>query len=289
MGGAWLEDAEQAYEDGDLEQAHERARRGLADDPANARLLRVAGRSALELDRQDATGHLRRLTEVLPDDGEAWRDLGLALVGDGLLPDAAHALRRALSCDPGDSASLVSLAHVTYALGDVTTATELLAQAAEQAPDNVDALRNLVEMYRTAGKSRAALERAEQLVQQRPDDVLGLIDVAALHLEMGDHDEALAAFGRLREVDDEPGHPVYAHHGMIEVEIHRRRWRRGLDLAIAATEVDRHQTTTDLLAYISVQLFGPSGRSAPTWEQLSAQLTAERAEHRRQHAEGLFT
>ena len=66
---------------------------------------------------------------------------------------------------------------------------------------------------------------------------------------MGRLDEASAAFQRLRSVDDDPSHEVYAFHGLIEVELRREDWRRALDLAVDATRVDRAGRTTDILAY----------------------------------------
>ncbi len=65
------------------------------------------------------------------------------------------------------------------------------------------------------------------------------LELADLALDVGRLDEAASAFQRLRSVDDDPSHEVYAFHGLIEVEIRRENWRRALDLAVDATRVDR--------------------------------------------------
>jgi tetratricopeptide (TPR) repeat protein len=282
------EQAEAAQRSGDLHRCHALAVEGLASRSNDARLLALAGRASLELGLDDAADLLRRLVGQHPEDGDAWRDLGLALVDAGDLTGAERALREALARDPDDTSARVNLAHVAYTLGRVGDATELLAAAARETHDPA-VTRNLLEMYRAAGQRRAALETAQLLVERAPDDPLALLDLAELHLQFGEHDDALAAYRRLRDADAEPGHASFALHGMIEVELRSERWRRALDLAIAATEVDRHQLTTDLLAFVTARLFGPGHRPSPEWADLQHELAQQRAEHRRRHVEALVS
>jgi tetratricopeptide (TPR) repeat protein len=280
--------AEAAQQDGDVRRCYTLALDGLRADPDDARLLSLAGRSSLELGLDDAPDLLRRLVQQHPDDAAAWRDLGLALVDAGDLSGAERALREAVARESGDVAARVHLAHVVYALGRVSDATELLTAAARDSNDPV-VLRNLLEMYRAAGQRRAALEAAQRLAEHEPDDPLALIDLAELHLQFGEYEAALTAYRRLREVDTESGHATFALHGMIEVELRRERWRRALDLAIAATEVDRHQLTTDLLAFVTSKIFGPGQRLSPEWADIQHELAQQRAEHRRAHVEALVS
>ena len=63
-----------------------------------------------------------------------------------------------------------------------------------------------------------------------------------------------------------------------------------MDAAIDATAVDRHQLTTDLLVFVSAQVFGTGGegREPRPWPELAAELAAERAAHRAFHAQQVF-
>ena len=143
-------------------------------------------------------------------------------------------------------------------------------------------------MYRSTGRLEQALDTARRVGESRPDDVTALVDVAELCLELGQLDEASAAFGRLLELDDEPEHDVYAYHGMIEVEIRRERWRRALDLAVDCTRVDRLGRTTDVLAFVVAQVFGEEEeRPSLPRSEIDEALARSRAEHRRRHAEAL--
>lgn len=283
----WSAAAERAFRAGDLRACVDHARRGLAGRPDDAPLLRLAGTAALQLDLPDAQSVLRRLVEVAPDDAGAWRDLGLALTSDGRLADASEALGRAVRLDPHDAAALTSLAHVTYALGDREEAAELLSRATAHPTADAGALRNLVEMHRLAGRTRAALDAAEELARRHPGDLVAALERADLLMDVDEFDAAMPAWERVRVLDGDSGHEVYAHHALIEAEVRRERWRRALDRAIAATAVDRHQLTTDLLAFIAAQLFGAAERPAPALGDLRARLAAERADHRRLHAEAL--
>ena len=234
--------------------------------------LRAAGKEALALDRDDAVEYLSRVTELQPDDGEAWHDLGRALLFQGRLDDATEAFRQAVQLRPDDADALIDLGHAAHAAHRVDEAIAHLEQAVEHEPSNTGALRSLVEMYRGAG---------------RFEDALAALDVAELDLALGRLDEAVAAFHRLRRIDDDPEHEVYVYHGMIEAELRRRQWRRALDLAVDATRVDRYGRTTDLLAFVVAQVFGESDRPAPSQSDVDAALQASHAEHRRLHLDAV--
>jgi Flp pilus assembly protein TadD len=277
--------AQVAYESGDLRSCLDHALRGLEHHPDDVELLALAGRAGLELGEPTAVPHLRRVTELRPDEAAAWRGLGLALLAVGGTEDAAAALDRAMQLDPDDEVAAVNLAHVAFSRGDRDRGVRLLREVAERTSD-AGAMRSLLEMQREAGDLRAALETATRLLQDHPDDLLASIDAAHVYLELEEYDDAVAAFRRLRRLDDEPGHQVYAFHGIIEAEARAGHWRRALDHAIEATAVDRHQLTTDLLATAAAQLFGASDdREAPPWDELLDALATHRAEHRRMHQE----
>jgi tetratricopeptide (TPR) repeat protein len=203
------------------------------------------------------------------------------------LPEAADALRQATRLRPTDPAVLVDLGHTLYAQGETDAAIDQLSTAVQREPGNLNILRSLVDMYRRADRLQEALDTAMQIADLRPEDVLATMDVADLNLTLGNLDAAVAAYSRLRHIDPEEEHEVYAYHGMIQAEMQRERWRRVLDLAVDATRIDRYGLTTDLLAFAVVQVFGPSDRPAPSRAEIDAALAAEQAEHRRLHTEAL--
>ena len=248
-----IDEARASYEAGDVDRARELALAALAERPDDPALLRLAGEASLELGEGDALGYLERAAEL----------------------------------DPSDTAALVDLGHALLAAGRGSDALAHLRRAAEGDPSNLEALRGLAEAHRREGRGDLALEPARRAADAHPSDPLALIDLADLCLELGSLDDAIVAFARLRGVDEEPEHEIYAIHGMIEAELRRERWRRALDLAVDATRVDRLGRTTDVLAFAVAKVFGAGDRPAPEQADVETALAATRAEHRRLHAEVL--
>ena len=285
MSGDRAAEAEAALAAGQLMKARTLAVEGLVDDPDDPRLLRVAGRASLELELDEAERHLRALVQVAPDDAEAWRDLAFAEMEAGNLAGSADAFAKVLELKPDDVGVMVHLAHARHALGQVDDALGLLQRASEAAPQRADVLRSLIDMARAAGQTGTALEGARRLNEQDPKNVLAALDVAELLLADSQWRLAASAFNRLRSVDTDEGHEAVACHGQAQALVEAEAWRQALDVTIDATRVDRHQLTTDLLAFIAAKLFGEADREARPWEELEAELEAERIEHRRSHEE----
>jgi len=273
------------FERGEFRAARELAERGLSEQPADVNLLRLAGRAGVELNLADSTDYLSKAVELEPGNADAWRELGDAFLNEDRLKDATSAFRQAVELRPNDVGSLVQLAHAAYAAGDPEDAIGAIRQAVERDPNSLGARRALLEIYRAAKRPDDALAAAEELAESDPTDALAALDVAELYLNLDHPVDASSAFARLRKIDDDPAHEIYAIHGMIEAEIKRERWRRALDLAIEATRIDRLGRTTDVLAYVVAQVFGPADRPAPSREEVDDALAASRAEHRRLHEE----
>jgi tetratricopeptide (TPR) repeat protein len=208
-----------------------------------------------------------------------------ASLEQGDLERARETLRRALEADPNDSAALVDLGYLALGAGDVEEATGLFRQALEREPGNIDALRAIATIHGRSGRAEDAFDAASAVADAQPEDPLALLELAEVALDLGRLDEAAYAFQRLRGVDDDPSHEIYAFHGLIDVELRREDWRRALDLAVDATRVDRAGRTTDILAFVVAQVFGESDRTVPERAEVEAALTRSRDEHRRLHLE----
>src|SRR5919202_3797446 len=117
MADELFQQAQASYDAGDFRRCRELALQSLAERPDDVRLLRLAGRSSLELDLEDAAPYLQKVVQLAPDDAAAWHDLGTALVDDGNMPEAAEAFRQVIRLRPDDTAALINLGHTVYALG----------------------------------------------------------------------------------------------------------------------------------------------------------------------------
>jgi Flp pilus assembly protein TadD len=193
------------YDAEEYDQSLAVAREGLGAAPDDVELLVLAGRAGIEVDDAGATAHLRRATELAPDDPAPWRHLGEALAADGLTEQAADAFRRALELDPDDQVALSNLGHTSLAAGRNEEGVDFLARAADTSHGASTAAISLVDMYRTFGRNDEALTQARLVAEAAPDDPFAWLDVAELSLAVGKVDDARGAYDRLRELDDMPG------------------------------------------------------------------------------------
>jgi tetratricopeptide (TPR) repeat protein len=277
--------AKGCYAAGDFAGCRELALRGLTDNAEDVELLRLLGKSSVELGVPGAAELLRTVARARSADAQSWRDLGAALLLEGRFADAVEALEEAVRLSPGDADTLVDLAHAAHGARRVDEAVSHLRRAAELDADDVRALRSLVRIQRRSGRLDDALAAARELLERAPGDVVAFMDIADLCVLLGRLDDAVAAFEGLRTLEDDPEHQVYALHGLFLVAARRGDWRRALEHAVEATRLDRLGRTTDLLAYAVAQTFGAADRPAPSRAQVDAALAASQAEHRRLHAE----
>ncbi len=227
-------------------------------------------------------------TEATAADGQYGE--GLALFERGEFRCARELAERGLSEQPAD-VNLLRLAGRAGVELNLADSTDYLSKAVELEPGNADAWRELGDAFLNEDRLKEATSAFRQAVELRPNDVGSLVQLAHAAYAAGDPEDAI---GHIRQaVERDPNSlgarrallEIYAIHGMIEAEIKRERWRRALDLAIEATRIDRLGRTTDVLAYVVAQVFGPADRPAPTREEVDDALAASRAEHRRLHEE----
>jgi Flp pilus assembly protein TadD len=282
-----LESARARLAAGEFQQARETALAGLAERPDDPALLQVAGRASLELGLDDASGFLEQASAAGPSDAAIWRELGADFASLGRLEDARQAFRQAVELSPDDADALLDAGLASLAAGRTGDAVAYLKQAAQLDTESDAPLRGLLEIHRREGRLGEALTAALRVEERSPTDPIASLDVAEICLALGRFDEASAAFVRLRTIDEEPEHEVYAFHGLIEVEIVRGHMRRALDLAVDATKVDRLGRTTDVLAFAVAQVFGERDRPSPARPEVEELLASSRTEHRRLHGESL--
>ena len=157
------DDAMALFNGGDFQAARELALSGLADEPKDVNLLRLAGRSSAELDLSDATAYLEQAVEIDPENADAWRDLAEALLYQNRLNEAMSAIQHALELRPDDAAGLIDLGHGALVSGRTDEAVSYFVQAVERDPGSVAARRSLIEVYRATGRTEEALKAAENL------------------------------------------------------------------------------------------------------------------------------
>ena len=260
---AAVDQARSLLEAGDYAGARDAATDGLSSSPDDPELLRVAGLAGLELGTADAEEKLRRVTELRPDDPEAWHDLGDALATEGRSDEAKAAFEKVLELKPDDEVALTHLGHTAFQTGQGDEGVKLLEQVADRMSGNSTAAISLVDMYRSLGQHAEALAAAVKVAEADPGDPLYTLDVAELSLDTGDLDGAAAAFDRLREIVDNPEQEVWALHGAVLVALESGDSARALDLARQALALDTMGRTAGVVAHLEVETGADPAAEAP--------------------------
>jgi tetratricopeptide (TPR) repeat protein len=280
------------FEAGEFRAALRAAQDGLAAAPDDVELLVLAGRAAIELDSDDAVTHLRRATELAPQDADAWRHLGEALAAEGRMEEADAAFRRTVELDPEDLIALTHLGHTSVAAGRSEEGVQYLARAADDSPTAASSASiSLVDMYRSFGELDKALTQARAVAEAVPDDPLTAFDVADLSLQLERYGDAAEAFDRLRGIDDVPGHEVFPVHGLLAVAVARGDWATALQLARQVSAIDPQGLGRDV-ANLALERTGErspgsdeSAAPVPTEAEVADALAASLADYRRMLAD----
>jgi tetratricopeptide (TPR) repeat protein len=250
-----LEQARSQFEAGDFAAARQAAEQGLAANPDDVELLRVAGRAGVETGAGDSVEQLKKVAELQPDAAESWRDLADALAAEGRNDEADEAFRKVLEIEPEDEAALTALGHTAFQAGRRDDAVSMLEQVADRAGGGASTAHiSLVDMYRVLGQPEEALAAARKVAEADPGSALAQLDTAELAYETGDHDRAADAFSRLRELSEFPEDEVAALQGMIKVELARGDAEQALAFAREAGAIDTVGRSTGVLAHLEADL-----------------------------------
>jgi tetratricopeptide (TPR) repeat protein len=127
--------------------------------------------------------------QVMPQDAEAYYQLGEAYLANGAVGPAANALLKATRIDPRHVQAQLALSTLMAGSGDlraVDEARKRLSAAHEQEPDNPDILDVLALARFRQGKLGEAEEELEQALQKLPSHLSASVYLARIRLERKD-------------------------------------------------------------------------------------------------------
>jgi tetratricopeptide (TPR) repeat protein len=151
---------------------------------------------ALTMQSADAADAWSRAAALLPNDPQAHRSLGDALLQQGQLPDAAASYRRALVLDPNSAAVHNNLGNVLLRLGLAHDAAESYRRALVLEPRFALALNNLGNALRSAGRLDEAIASYGRALAVDPDYPEAHNNLGNACLDAGRLDEAQTHYRR---------------------------------------------------------------------------------------------
>lgn len=207
-------------ERGDLAGAEARARAARESNPDDAEAARLHGVALLMLGRpREARPAFEQAIESAPGAYAAYCNLSSALLALGEAAEAVRTIERALGTMPANPALWNALANACRAIGDNVRARNVYRAALSDAPGDIGLLLNLAATEMTLGD----LGQAEHLVRL----VLSGAQVPQAWLLLGHIHKTRREFAKARDAYVQgarlaPRDPMFPHHcGLVDEDLHR--------------------------------------------------------------------
>lgn len=124
---------------------------------------------SLYLQGKDALHALQKATELLPNDADAFNNLGIVLTDLGRLNEAVSSCRRALKIKPDDARAYNNLGNALKGLGQLADAVKSFRRAVEIKPDYAKAHNNLGSAMQDVGQIDDAMTSYRTALKLQPD------------------------------------------------------------------------------------------------------------------------
>ncbi len=146
---------------------------------------------------------MRKATELLPDDAEAFNNLGVTLCHTGRYQEAVSTLRRSVEICPDYLVGLNSLGLALYCHEQYGESIEINRKVLSIDPDNFDALNNLGISLTSIGELDEAVVSLRRALVINPSSVLAYTNLGNALQFLGEIDEAIVCF--LQSLSLRPG------------------------------------------------------------------------------------
>ena len=198
---ALLQQAEAAYERGDLEASRRLCETVLARAPGVRAQCLMAAIAADAGRTEEGLEWTRRAQGTDPSAAGPHYVAGRLWQGAGRLAEAEASYRRAIALQPGHARAYNNLGGVLHMRGDLDGALAAYRKALDLEPSLAQANQNYASIVRDTGVLERAAEGYRRETLANPRDALAFNDLGNTLRELGRHDEALAAYGQALAID----------------------------------------------------------------------------------------
>ena len=154
-------------------------------------------------DSEKAIAAFRSTIELVPDEPQAYVDLGAALLQQGKLEEAIKSFRRAIELDPELALAHNNLGGALVQLGKKEEGIESCRRAIELDPELALAHSNLGGALVQLGKSEEAIESCRRAIELDPELALAHCNLGAALGQLGKKEEGIESCRRAIELDPE--------------------------------------------------------------------------------------
>jgi len=216
--------AENALAAGRFKEAAEVLRKVLSDHESPRPRLMLGYALWRDGQRAEAIQTLQRLTEISPDNADAWFNLGNFYRGERRLDDAVAAFRRAAPLRRDDAEPSINLGYVLAQQGNFAEAERELREALARHPGEPDLLVNLAQVQRATRRWDDALATLERCLALAPHHGGYRITRCIALNESGQPERALAELSAFLDAAPEVAE---AHFARAQMRLSLKEWLGG--------------------------------------------------------------
>ena len=155
---------------------------------------------SLYMQGKDSLSALRKTTELLPDDADAFNNLSIVLTGLGQFNDAVNSCRRALKIKPNDARAYNNLGNALNELGHLNDAAVSFRRALEIKPDYAKAHNNLGGTLLMLNQTNDAAVSFRRALKFKPDYAEAHNNLGITLLKLNQTNDAAASYQRAVEI-----------------------------------------------------------------------------------------
>ncbi|HET9734079.1 MAG TPA: tetratricopeptide repeat protein [Burkholderiales bacterium] len=198
-----LQEAEEAYERGELEVSRRLCEAALARQPGARAQCLMAAIAADAGRTEEGLEWTRRAQASDPSAAGPHYVAGRLWQGAGRLADAEASYRRAIALQPGHARAYNNLGGVLHMQGNLDGALAAYRKALDLEPGLAQANQNYASIVRDTGVLERAAQGYRRQTLANPRDALAFNDLGNTLRELGRHDEALAAYAQALAIEPE--------------------------------------------------------------------------------------
>lgn len=164
----------------------------LKQEPMSGFYWKVLG-AALQMQGKDALQALQHAAKLLPDDAQAYNNLGVALYKYAQFDGATACYQRALELQPDYAEAYSNLAAVLLDSGQIHAALDSCSKALALSPDFAQAHNNLANTLMLCGRLDEAVASYRRALIIQPDYAHAHLGLALAFRDLGQLEEAVAS------------------------------------------------------------------------------------------------
>jgi len=190
------------YQQGQLQQALDSAKKLLSKFPNSSTLYNIQGAANAGLGHFDAAiENYKQALKIKPDFAEAYNNMGSSVKNKGKLEAAIDCYKKALKINPSYAEAYNNIGNALNVKGDLEASIDSFKQALKIKPDYAEAYNNMGVALKDKGNLEAAIDCYKRALKINPNYAEGYNNMGSALDNKGDSRTAIECYSRALKID----------------------------------------------------------------------------------------